>query len=62
MSHRNTHLDGLRGLAAFIVVISHGIITFDFALHTGQVKDSLVPWDVSISAAPLVLPMAVNRP
>ncbi len=57
-SDRSTHLDGLRGLAALVVVVVHGIIAFDFAFYTGQAKDSLVSWDVLISGAPLLIPMA----
>jgi peptidoglycan/LPS O-acetylase OafA/YrhL len=60
LSDRNTHLDGLRGLAAFVVVIVHGIIAFDFAFYTGLAKDSIFSWDVSISGAPLLIPMAGN--
>lgn len=60
MSERDMHLDGLRGFAAFIVVVAHGIIAFDFALYTGEIKNSLTTWDIFVSGAPLLLPMAGN--
>lgn len=60
MADRQTHLDGLRGIAALLVVVSHAIITFDFALYTGRAEDSHGPWDIAISGAPLLLPLAGN--
>lgn len=57
---RQTNLDGLRGLAALIVVVSHGIIAFDFALYTGRQANSVASWDVALSGAPLLLPLAGN--
>lgn len=56
--NRDTHLDGLRGLAALIVVIVHGIIAFDFALYSGLAKHSVVGWDELVSGAPFLIPMA----
>ncbi len=55
---RDTHLDGLRGLAALVVVVVHGIVAFDFALYTGLARHSVFAWDVSLSGAPLLIPMA----
>jgi peptidoglycan/LPS O-acetylase OafA/YrhL len=55
---RDTHLDGLRGLAALVVVVVHGIVAFDFALYTGLAKHSVFAWDVSLSGAPFLIPMA----
>ena len=57
---RETELDGLRGLAALLVIFAHGIITFDFALYSGDWHDSRVPWDVNVSGAPFLLPLAGN--
>lgn len=57
---RLEHLDGLRGVAALIVVCVHGIIAFDFALYTGLVKDSIYRWDIYISGAPFLILMAGN--
>ncbi len=58
MAERQTQLDGLRGVAAVVVVLVHGIVTFDYALFTGAPRDSLVGWDVKISGAPFLLPLA----
>ncbi len=55
---RETELDGLRGFAALLVIVAHGIVTFDFALFSGDAKDSRVPWDLHVSGAPFLLPLA----
>lgn len=57
---RDNQLDGLRGLAALVVVVSHGILAFDFAFYTGQPEHSLVAWDIYLSGAPFLLPMLGN--
>lgn len=57
-SDRDTHLDGLRGLAALVVVVSHGIGAFDYAIFTGLAKHSVFIWDVSLSGAPFLIPLA----
>ncbi len=62
VSGRQNQLDGLRGLAAASVVVAHGIVTFDFALFSGSARDSIVPWDIYLSGAPFLLPMAGNLP
>ncbi len=49
---RFEHLDGLRGLAATVVLVSHGVIALDFALFTGRVEHSHGAWDVGLSGAP----------
>jgi peptidoglycan/LPS O-acetylase OafA/YrhL len=58
MAERQTHLDGLRGLAALVVVVLHGIAAFDYGLYTGAERDSRVSWDVQLSGAPFLLPLA----
>jgi len=55
---RYAHLDGLRGIAALIVVSLHGILAFDFALYTGLPADSHGAWDIRISGLPFLLPLA----
>ncbi|MEA1647719.1 acyltransferase [Nitrospirillum sp. BR 11164] len=60
MQERKDYLDGLRGIAALIVVISHSIIAFDFALHTGDPSNSHGSWDIRLSGLPFLLPMAGN--
>jgi peptidoglycan/LPS O-acetylase OafA/YrhL len=58
--HRESPLDGLRGLASLVVVLNHGIAAFDFALFTGASRDSRFSWDVSLSGAPFLIPLAGN--
>lgn len=58
ITERQTHLDGLRGLAAFVVVVTHGIVAFDYALYSGAERDSRCSWDVQLSGAPFLLPLA----
>jgi peptidoglycan/LPS O-acetylase OafA/YrhL len=54
------HLDGLRGVVAFVVVVTHGIVASDYALYSGAERDSRCSWDVQLSGAPLLLPLAGN--
>jgi peptidoglycan/LPS O-acetylase OafA/YrhL len=58
MMRRFEHLDGLRGVAAVIVVLGHAIIAFDFALYTGNPADSVTSWDIWLSGGPLQIPIA----
>lgn len=58
MGTRYAHLDGLRGIAALIVVSLHGILAFDFGLYTGLPADSHGAWDIKISGLPFLLPLA----
>ncbi len=60
MAKRYVHLDGLRGIAAVVVVLGHGMIAFDFALYTGSQAHSITSWDVWLSGAPLQIPVAGN--
>lgn len=60
MSHRFKHLDGLRGIAAAIVLLGHSIIAFDFAIYSGDPTNSVASWDVWLSGAPLLLPVGGN--
>jgi len=46
------HLDGLRGIAALLVVGSHAIIAADAALLSGQTPDSRNSWDIWLSGTP----------
>ena len=59
-SPRHLHLDGLRGLAALLVVIDHPLVGFDMALLTGAAGDSVNSWDIAVSGAPFFLAMSGN--
>lgn len=55
---RYGHLDGLRGVAAVNVMLSHALVAFDFALFNGVPAMSHGSWDVALSAWPFLLPAA----
>lgn len=57
-TERYAHLDGLRGLAAFNVLVHHAIVGFDFAAYTGASQESHFSWEVGLSAWPLLMPVA----
>src|SRR5580698_99847 len=58
MADRYGHLDGLRGVAAVNVMLSHVVVACDFALYSGLPSDSHFSWDIAVSAWPLLLPVA----
>jgi peptidoglycan/LPS O-acetylase OafA/YrhL len=58
MRDRYRHLDGLRGVAALNVMLSHVVVACDFALYSGLQVDSHARWDIAVSAWPLLLPVA----
>jgi peptidoglycan/LPS O-acetylase OafA/YrhL len=62
MRERFEYLDGLRGIAALIVVIHHGMIFFDFAIYSGVAAEATYqPWDLSYAKQTfLALPVAGN--
>lgn len=60
MKGRFEYLDGLRGIAALIVVIHHGLILFTFGLYSGQLVDSRFSWDIRLSGEPFLLFFAGN--
>lgn len=51
---RYAHLDGLRGWAALAVVFHHGMLALDFALFSGQLRDSRTSWDRWLSGTPFI--------
>ncbi len=55
LSHREPHLDGLRGLAAFNVVIFHTLLCFDRAFASGANIEAHFGWETFIAGAPFVL-------
>lgn len=53
VNRRVIHLDGLRGFAAFVVMLHHTVIAADFALYSGLSADSRFAWDLPLSGLPL---------
>jgi peptidoglycan/LPS O-acetylase OafA/YrhL len=51
---RFVFFDGLRGLAALNVALSHFLVAFDFAIYTGRVENSHGSWDIALSAYPFL--------
>ncbi len=51
-SPRLLYLDGMRGVAALLVVCNHAIIAVDSALQSGQLPDSRNGWDIWLSGTP----------
>src|SRR5580692_1992968 len=60
MAGRFEYLDGLRGVAAGIVILGHAIIAFDFAIYTGDPANSVTSWDIWLSGAPLQIEIGGN--
>lgn len=50
--NRFAYLDGMRGWAALLVVLHHGILAVDFALFTGQPSKSRGHGDLWLSGTP----------
>lgn len=55
---RQRWLDGLRGLAALNVMLSHWIVAFFFPLYTGLAAPGVPAWEIRLSALPLLWPVA----
>jgi len=53
-------LDGMRGVAALIVVFHHGLLNFTNALYTGEKRDSHFHWDVHLAGKPFLIFFAGN--
>jgi len=52
--NRFAHLDGLRGWAALLVVVDHGVNGLDYALQTGRADHASGSWDAWLSGTPFV--------
>lgn len=55
MKRRFDQLDGLRGVAALVVALHHGVMVFDRGLHTGLPEDRRFPWDAALVGKPFLL-------
>jgi len=55
MKVRFDQLDGLRGVAALVVALHHGVMVFDRGLHTGLPEDQRFPWDPALVGKPFLL-------
>jgi len=55
MKVRFPQLDGLRGVAALVVALHHGVMVFDRGLHTGLPQDRRLPWDELLAGKPFLL-------
>ena len=53
-SSRMSYLDGLRGIAALNVALSHFVMAFDFAVYTGRPEHAQGSWEVALSAYPFL--------
>ncbi|MBR0801650.1 acyltransferase [Bradyrhizobium jicamae] len=51
---RMSYLDGLRGVAALNVALSHFVMAFDFAIYTGRPEHAQGTWETAFSAAPFL--------
>ncbi|WGR96452.1 acyltransferase [Bradyrhizobium sp. ISRA443] len=51
---RMSYLDGLRGVMALNVALSHFMTAFDFAIYTGRPEHAHGSWEVALSAYPFV--------
>jgi peptidoglycan/LPS O-acetylase OafA/YrhL len=51
---RMSYLDGLRGIAALNVALSHFVMAFDFAVYTGRPEHAQGGWEVALSAYPFL--------
>ncbi|WP_426433743.1 acyltransferase family protein [Bradyrhizobium genosp. P] len=51
---RMSYLDGLRGIAALNVALSHFVMAFDFAIYTGRPEHAQGSWEVALSAYPFL--------
>jgi peptidoglycan/LPS O-acetylase OafA/YrhL len=54
---RYSHLDGLRGAAALLVVLFHGMIALYPATLSGRPSDNIGPWDAQIAHFPFFFPI-----
>ncbi len=59
-AEREKHLDGLRGIAAFVVVLNHALIAFDFGFYNGVPSPDHNAWNARVAGWPFILPLAGN--
>lgn len=60
MRDRLEFLDGIRGVAALIVVFHHALIYFTLGLYSGQPQHSKFSWDIALSGKSFLLFFAGN--
>lgn len=59
---RFLQLDGLRGVAALLVLVCHGVVTFMWGLYTGRPENARWPFELWLSGSPLALVFDGNLP
>jgi peptidoglycan/LPS O-acetylase OafA/YrhL len=57
---RERHLDGLRGVAALVIILHHPLIAFDFAFYNGVATEGHAAWHAAMAGWPFLPPVVGN--